>query len=133
MSFDENFACLNVSYVTLRINIVLLLHKKNHLQNIFLYVHVKEAENAEEQRQVPSNEFATHNLSSLDIDHNPCVGNKNKEADAVSTEYMESLILLSSKSNSSHASEEEIVDITEPRFESFCMTDGLSLENTLLE
>lgn len=133
MSFDENFACLNVSYVTLRINIVLLLHKKNHLQNIFLYVHVKEAENAEEQRQVPSNEFATHNLSSLDIDHNPCVGNKNKEADAVSAEYMESLILLSSKSNSSHASEEEIVDITEPRFESFCMTDGLSLENTLLE
>lgn len=100
---------------------------------LFLYVHVKEAENAEEQRQVPSNEFATHNLSSLDIDHNPCVGNKDKEADAVSAEYMESLILLSSKSNSSHASEEEIVDITEPRFESFCMTDGLSLENTLLE
>jgi len=94
------------------------------LLNIFLYGHVKEAENAEKQRQVPSNELPTHDLSSLDIDHNPCVGNKIKEADAVSAEYMESLIMLTSKSNSSYASEEEIVDITEPRFESFCMTDG---------
>jgi len=94
------------------------------LLNIFLYGHVKEAENAEKQRQVTSDKFLAHNLSSLDIDHNPCVGNKNKEEDAVSAEYIESLILLTSKSNSSHASEEEIVDITEPRFESFCMTDG---------
>jgi hypothetical protein len=50
--------------------------------------------------------------------------NKNKEADAVSPKYMESLILLTSKSDGWHASEEEMVDIIEPRFESFCMTNG---------
>jgi hypothetical protein len=81
-------------------------------------------EDAEKHRQFPSSKFPDHNSLSLDVDHNPCVVNKNKEADAVSPEYMESLILLTSKSDGWHASEEEMVDIIEPRFESFCMTNG---------
>lgn len=92
--------------------------------NFFLYGYVKEPEDVETKRQAQSGEFPTHNLSPLDTDYNPCLGNKNREEDAVSAEYMESLILLASKSNSSHSSEEEMVDITEPRFESFCMTNG---------
>ncbi|WJX50205.1 hypothetical protein P8452_36540 [Trifolium repens] len=84
----------------------------------------QELEDAEKHRQVPSSKFPAHNSLSLDVDHNPCVVNKNKEADAVSPEYMESLILLTSKSDGWHASEEEMVDIIEPRFESFCMTNG---------
>ncbi|GAU36962.1 hypothetical protein TSUD_57400, partial [Trifolium subterraneum] len=84
----------------------------------------QELEEAEKQRQVPSSKFPTHNSSSLDIDHNPCVVNENKEAGPVSPEYMESLILLTSKSDGWLASEEEMVDIIEPRFESFCMTNG---------
>ncbi|XP_058729775.1 receptor-like serine/threonine-protein kinase NCRK [Vicia villosa] len=84
----------------------------------------QEPEDVETKRQAHSSEFPAHNSSPLDTDYNPSLGNKNREEDAVSAEYMESLILLASKSNSSHSSEEEMVDITEPRFESFCMTNG---------
>ncbi|KAK7312580.1 hypothetical protein VNO77_36535 [Canavalia gladiata] len=80
-------------------------------------------ETAEKQRQTPSSNIPTHSPSTLDSDQNLCVVHKNKEA-AVSAEYMESLILLTSKSDGRHASEEEMVDLTEPRFESFCITNG---------
>lgn len=78
-------------------------------------------------RRAPSSKFPTHNSSSQDIEHNLCVETKNKEEKEVSAEYMESLILLTSKSDGWHAPEEEMVDITEPRFESFCMTNGTVL------
>ncbi|GAY38393.1 hypothetical protein CUMW_036350 [Citrus unshiu] len=44
-----------------------------------------------------------------------------KEEDTVSTEYMEKLLLLTSEVRSSRAPDIETVDLTEPRFESFCM------------
>ncbi|XP_061346543.1 receptor-like serine/threonine-protein kinase NCRK isoform X2 [Gastrolobium bilobum] len=83
----------------------------------------QEQEDVEKQRQAPSIEIPTHGSLPLDIDHNLCVVDKNKEADAVSAEYMENLIPLTSKSEGWHASEEEMVDLTEPRFESFCITN----------
>ncbi|KAG4979846.1 hypothetical protein JHK85_033804 [Glycine max] len=84
----------------------------------------QEPEDAQKQRQAPPSKFPTHSSMPIYNDHNLSVENKNKAEDALSAEYMESLILLTSKSDGSCASEEEIVDLTEPRFESFCITNG---------
>ncbi|RZB74834.1 receptor-like serine/threonine-protein kinase NCRK isoform X2 [Glycine soja] len=84
----------------------------------------QEPEDAQKQRQAPPTKFPTHSSMPIYNDHNLSVENKNKAEDALSAEYMESLILLTSKSDGSCASEEEIVDLTEPRFESFCITNG---------
>ncbi|XP_020214316.1 receptor-like serine/threonine-protein kinase NCRK [Cajanus cajan] len=84
----------------------------------------QEPEAAEKQRQATHGKFPSHSSLPLYIDHNLCAENKNKEADTVSAESMESLILLTAKSDGSCASEEEIVDLTEPRFEAFCITNG---------
>ncbi|KAK7324929.1 hypothetical protein VNO77_28881 [Canavalia gladiata] len=83
----------------------------------------QELEDPEKQRQAPSSGFPAHNLLPLGIDHNLYVGNENKNVHSVSTEHKESLILLTTKDESWHASEEEMVDLTEPRFESFFMTN----------
>lgn len=81
---------------------------------------VQEPEHAEKQRQAPSSRFPARNSLPLGIDHhNLCVGKEDNDVDTVSTEYMKSLILLTSKGENWHASEEEMVDLTEPRFESF--------------
>ncbi|MED6144734.1 hypothetical protein PIB30_018206 [Stylosanthes scabra] len=79
----------------------------------------QESEDAEKPRQSSSATFASCNFISQDTENN-----ENKNVDAFSPEYMESLILLTSKipEISWHASEEEMVDLTEPRFESFCVT-----------
>ncbi|OIW08557.1 hypothetical protein TanjilG_03233 [Lupinus angustifolius] len=64
----------------------------------------QEHDDTEKQRQCQSS-------LTLDINH------KNKEA----VEHEENFLF--SKTECWHASEEEIVDLTEPRFESFCMTN----------
>ncbi|TKY48541.1 Receptor serine/threonine-protein kinase NCRK [Spatholobus suberectus] len=83
----------------------------------------QEPEDLEKQRQDPSSRFPSRNLLPLGIDHNLHVGNESEDVHTVSTEHMESLILFTSKGESWHASEEEMVDLTEPRFESFFMTN----------
>ncbi|KAL9322758.1 hypothetical protein ACSQ67_010811 [Phaseolus vulgaris] len=83
----------------------------------------QEPEDLENQRQAPSSIFPTCDLLPLGVDNNLNVGNENKDAHAVSSEHMESLILFSPKGERWHASEEEMVDLTEPRFESFFMTN----------
>lgn len=85
---------------------------------------VKESQEAEKQRQAPSSKSSDQNSLTLDVDHNLLVEN-NEEADTVSTEYMESFILSTSKEGW-HAYDDEIVDLTEPRFESFCLTNSNS-------
>ena len=55
----------------------------------------------------------------VDIDRNLCVRNNSRKADTVSAEYIERLMLLTSNNRSWRASDDETVDITEPRFESF--------------
>lgn len=77
----------------------------------------QEPEDLEKQRQAPSSRFPSRNLLPLGV------GNENKDVHTVSTEHMKSLILFTSKGESWHASEEEMVDLTEPRFESFFMTN----------
>ncbi|CAJ1979284.1 unnamed protein product [Sphenostylis stenocarpa] len=84
----------------------------------------QEPREVEKQSQATPIKFPMHSSLPTYIDHNLSVDNKSKEADAVSAEYMESLILLTSQSDGSGVSEEEIVDLTEPRFESFCITTG---------
>ncbi|XP_047167286.1 receptor-like serine/threonine-protein kinase NCRK [Vigna umbellata] len=78
----------------------------------------------EKQRQATPSKFPTHSSLPIYLDHNHSVKNKSNEADPVSAEYMESLIILAAKSDGSCVSEEEMVDLTEPRFESFCITSG---------
>ncbi|KAL3530550.1 hypothetical protein ACH5RR_009872 [Cinchona calisaya] len=58
-----------------------------------------------------------------DISSNPCL-EKDEEGDTISVEHIEKLILLSSNARSWHSQEDEAVDLTEPRFESFCMTNA---------
>ncbi|KAI4334379.1 hypothetical protein L6164_019079 [Bauhinia variegata] len=85
----------------------------------------QEPQDAEKRRHAPSTKCSTRYSLPLDIDRNLCAGNKNQKADAVSAERMESLILLTSKTETWRAlhDEAEVVDITEPRFESFCLTN----------
>ncbi|XP_010253728.1 PREDICTED: receptor-like serine/threonine-protein kinase NCRK [Nelumbo nucifera] len=64
----------------------------------------------------------------LSVDRNLCVEDSKKEADSVmSAECIEKLVLLTSKARSWRVPEDETVDLTEPRFESFCMTNIQSL------
>ncbi|KAK7402114.1 hypothetical protein VNO78_14127 [Psophocarpus tetragonolobus] len=83
----------------------------------------QEQDDLEKQRQAPSSIFPSLNLLPLGIDHNINAENENKDVHTVSTKHMESLILFTSTGESWHASEEEMVDLTEPRFESFFMTN----------
>ncbi|XP_059429501.1 receptor-like serine/threonine-protein kinase NCRK [Corylus avellana] len=78
---------------------------------------------AEEVRPAPPSKES--NLCSLagNIDSTPRVGNNTEEADTVSAENIERLILLTSNKRSQHDSDDETVDLTEPRLESFCMNN----------
>ncbi|XP_019413749.1 PREDICTED: receptor-like serine/threonine-protein kinase NCRK isoform X2 [Lupinus angustifolius] len=68
----------------------------------------REQEDAAKQRHALS-----HSSLTLDIDH------KNKEADG----HEDNIMLLTSKTKRWQTSEEEMVDLTEPRFESFCIAN----------
>lgn len=59
----------------------------------------------------------------LGNDHKLCTGSNSIEVETVPAEYMERLILLTLKARSGHAPDDETVDLTEPRFESFCMAN----------
>ena len=72
----------------------------------------------EEIRPASSSKESTESSLPVDIDRMLHVG-INREADTVSTDFIERLILLTSNSRSWHASDDEPVDLTEPRFESF--------------
>jgi len=61
--------------------------------------------------------------SALDVEHDLFVGSNNVGADNNSIKYMERLILLTSKAQSLRSSDDEAVDLTEPRLESFCMAN----------
>ncbi|CAN1253102.1 Receptor-like serine/threonine-protein kinase NCRK [Linum perenne] len=79
-------------------------------------VHV-DSNDPTESAKLTSSQSSNRNV---DHDHEATLENNiEKPADAVSAEYMERLILLTSNARSVRASEDEVVDITEPRFESF--------------
>ncbi|CAK8536221.1 unnamed protein product [Lathyrus sativus] len=83
----------------------------------------QEPEEAEKTRQASWRRFPPHNSLPRGLDYNLRVENEDKNVDTISTEYMKSLILSTSKGESWHASEEDMVDLSEPRLESFCMTN----------
>ena len=61
--------------------------------------------------------------SALDVEHDLFVGSNKVGADDISTFFLERLIHMTSKAQSWHASDDEAVDVTEPRLESFCMVN----------
>ncbi|KAK7261337.1 hypothetical protein RIF29_27646 [Crotalaria pallida] len=79
-------------------------------------------EEPEKQRQAPSSRFPAGNLSTIENNHNLHVGKENKDVDVnkvSNDEYMDNLVHITSKAESCCAPEEEMVDLTEPRYESF--------------
>jgi hypothetical protein len=90
--------------------------------HLFLSCDIKEPDDAEKQRQASWRRFPPHNSLPRGTDYNLRVEKEDKDVDTISAEYMKSLILLTSKSKSWRASEEEMVDLSEPRLESFCVT-----------
>uniref|UniRef100_A0A2P2IIT8 Receptor-like serine/threonine-protein kinase NCRK isoform X1 n=1 Tax=Rhizophora mucronata TaxID=61149 RepID=A0A2P2IIT8_RHIMU len=73
----------------------------------------------DEPGQNPSSRQKAQNPLPLEAKHTVSVGSKDGELHIVSTEYIEGLIVLSSDAKSCRASDDEAVDLTEPRFESF--------------
>ncbi|CAI9105044.1 OLC1v1003886C6 [Oldenlandia corymbosa var. corymbosa] len=59
----------------------------------------------------------------LNIRTNDCQKMNDKEVNSVSVDSMESLILLASNARSWRSQEDEAVDLTEPRFEKFCVSN----------
>ncbi|XP_022140730.1 receptor-like serine/threonine-protein kinase NCRK isoform X2 [Momordica charantia] len=55
-------------------------------------------------------------------DRSLCAGN-NGNLDIISSEYIERLVHLTSKGNNLRVPDDEMVDLTEPRFESFCIVN----------
>lgn len=83
-------------------------------------MHTQSSEDAEELKRVVSCNLSGRQSLPLDVNHTAiCV--VDKEESRTSVEYMERLVLLASKAWSGRASDDEMVDLTEPRFESFCM------------
>ncbi|EEF32437.1 kinase, putative [Ricinus communis] len=78
---------------------------------------------AELRRESSAKQSALGSLP-LDVEHTLSVRQKTMEVDTVSSEYMERLILLTSKARSWRVTDEEAVDLTEPRFESFRMANA---------
>ncbi|XP_058101695.1 receptor-like serine/threonine-protein kinase NCRK isoform X2 [Magnolia sinica] len=80
-----------------------------------------------ELRHATSERWLDRHSLPLAVDQNLCDEGR-KEADTVlSAEYIERLILLSSKARSWRAQDDEAVDLTEPRFESFLEANVRSL------
>ncbi|KAF6167835.1 hypothetical protein GIB67_027613 [Kingdonia uniflora] len=83
---------------------------------------------AEELMRTTSNGWSVRRSLPLTIDRNLCVEDNSKDGDAVlSADYMDRLILLTSKARSWRAPDEEIVDLTEPRLETFWQANVQSL------
>ncbi|KAL6967222.1 hypothetical protein U1Q18_033026 [Sarracenia purpurea var. burkii] len=94
---------------------------------------IESAVEAEEIKRVTSNILSAQCSLRLNIDQALCAGKKGEEVNCFSAEHIERLILPTSKATSWHARDDtskatswharddEAVDLTEPRFESFCM------------
>lgn len=79
---------------------------------------------AEELFKVRSRKWSAPCSISTDIDRTFGTEiNKQSEADDLSSDYIDQLILLSSKARSWYSQDEETVDLVEPRLESFRMAN----------
>ncbi|XP_021896208.1 receptor-like serine/threonine-protein kinase NCRK [Carica papaya] len=78
---------------------------------------------AEQLPRATSIKQSSRNSLPLHLERALCAGSNGKEANASSSDYMERLILLTSQARSWRAQDDEIVDLTEPRLESFCIAN----------
>ncbi|GKV08322.1 hypothetical protein SLEP1_g19969 [Rubroshorea leprosula] len=90
-------------------------HIKGH-RNVVEALHA-----AEKPRQAMFIKRSSQCSQPSNMDGTLCAGSKNIEADMVSADCMERLILLTSKAKSCNIQDDDTVDLTEPRFESFHM------------
>lgn len=86
-------------------------------------LHLSGPIDAEEIRPAPSSKESSLCSLAVNIDSTPRIGNNSEEADTVLAESIERLILLTTNSRNQQESDDEAVDLTEPRLESFCMTN----------
>ncbi|KAI3875485.1 hypothetical protein MKX03_031340, partial [Papaver bracteatum] len=84
---------------------------------------------AEELKRTTSERWSPRCSLPLSLDRTLCINDNNKDGEvALSADYMERLVLLTSKGRSWRAHpDEETVDLTEPRFESFLQANVLSV------
>ncbi|CAB4282761.1 unnamed protein product [Prunus armeniaca] len=95
--------------------------RRNFPVNLFQHMGTDGHKDAEELRRARSSKGSVRCSLPLDIDRNLCA---ERRTDTVSDNYMERLILLTSNARSWRASDDETVDLTEPRFESFCLANA---------
>ncbi|XP_048444881.1 receptor-like serine/threonine-protein kinase NCRK isoform X1 [Pyrus x bretschneideri] len=94
--------------------------RKNFSVNLFQHIGMDGHKDAEEIRRAKSSKGSVRCSLPLDIDRNLCA---ERDTHSVS-DNMERLILLTSNARSCRANDIETVDLTEPRLESFCVTNG---------
>ncbi|KAI3901995.1 hypothetical protein MKX01_040398, partial [Papaver californicum] len=84
---------------------------------------------AEELKRTTSERWSPRCSLPLSLDRTLCLNDNNKDGEvALSADYMERLVLLTSKGRSWRAHpDDETVDLTEPRFESFLQANVLSV------
>lgn len=83
----------------------------------------------EELKRVLSSKWSARCSLPSDIERTLC--DENSKENTLSAEYMERLILMTLKARSWRAQDEETVDITEPRFESFSVGNVYSPGQTI--
>ena len=76
--------------------------------------------------QAGTNKWTDRCSLPLDIDRTLCIRESQTKAEIVSTECIEKLIIMNSNARSWRDPADDTVDLTEPRFESFCMANGRS-------
>ena len=86
----------------------------------------KQIESAGEAEAEEIKRVTSYKWSPLNADRTLCADENGKEANTFSAEHIDRLILLTSKARSWRSQDDEAVDITEPRFESFCMENTIS-------
>lgn len=86
----------------------------------------EDAVDAGELRRAGTNKWTDRCSLPLDIDRTLCIEDNQPKAESVSAKYIERLIIMTSNARSCRDPVDEIVDLTEPRFESFCMANGKS-------
>ncbi|PQM43195.1 receptor-like serine/threonine-protein kinase NCRK isoform X1 [Prunus yedoensis var. nudiflora] len=86
--------------------------RRNFPINLFQHMGTDGHKDAEELRRARSSKGSVRCSLPLDIDRNLCA---ERRTDTVSDNYMERLILLTSNARSWRASDDETVDLTEPR------------------
>lgn len=82
---------------------------------------------AEELKNVASNGLSSPCSLPVDVGQDHWVAQNENN---ISYNFVERLILLSSKARSWRSHEDDAVDLVEPRFESFCLTTASPLEKT---